>query len=319
MEIKWEPSWLSWVGATTACLKALGVDCDKVDVAGMSGYAFVLSVHKNLCPSGPTAFEWGSLLTGIHYLGRTTLEFRSGQCHTGEFICDETRDACKTAYEIVAREIGEGRPCVLWGAYIPEFAVATGVEDGKFIVSSYRNCSGEEQPPIPYEQLEAPGGVYVLGFPGKTSIKKLWGDQHAISNAVRLLSLPSVHPHYSSGIKAYDRWIDALKEDEAQPFGNAYNAQCYAEGRELAHQFIKRLAERNPHAAKYLNPAADSYADVSRSTKRVAEIFAFPPKDEKLPEKIIKEAIECLKDAKKAEKKALELLVDAQKIEWPKE
>jgi len=84
MDVQLQPAWLTWVSATTTCLKALGTDCDTVDVAGMTGYAFVLSVHKELCPSGPTVFDWCSLLAGVQLLGRTTLNFTSGDCHTAE-------------------------------------------------------------------------------------------------------------------------------------------------------------------------------------------------------------------------------------------
>ena len=46
MDVEWQPAWITWVAATTTCLNALGVECDKTDVAGYSGYAFVMSVHE---------------------------------------------------------------------------------------------------------------------------------------------------------------------------------------------------------------------------------------------------------------------------------
>jgi len=49
--------WLTWVGATTGCLRALGVNCDTADVAGQSGYAFRIIINDTLCASGPTAFS----------------------------------------------------------------------------------------------------------------------------------------------------------------------------------------------------------------------------------------------------------------------
>ena len=48
IQVEYQPAWLTWVAAATTCLKALGVECDTVDVAGFSGYAFCMSVHKNL-------------------------------------------------------------------------------------------------------------------------------------------------------------------------------------------------------------------------------------------------------------------------------
>ena len=76
-EIEWTPSWLTWVGATTSCLKALDVDCDLTEVAGLSGYAFHLCIGRGLCPSGPTVLDWNRLATGIMFAGRSTVVFSS--------------------------------------------------------------------------------------------------------------------------------------------------------------------------------------------------------------------------------------------------
>ena len=78
-EVTYQKAWLTWVASTTTCLRTLGVDCDTVDVAGTTGYAFVMSVHEQLCPSGPTVFDWGMLEHGVHLLGRSTLVFGQGE------------------------------------------------------------------------------------------------------------------------------------------------------------------------------------------------------------------------------------------------
>jgi len=327
-EVKFIPAWLSWVGSTTTCLNYLGIECDPADVAGYSGYAFTMGVHKGLCPSGPTAFDWGTLNTGINVLGRSTLAFQSGECHcaqTGK--TDITKAHCKAVYDLTAREIAENRPVVLWGAYLPEFAVAYGVEDGKFLVKSFKACIGEPEPPIPYEDLEAPGGPYALAFPTPTGLRgKKWGDRNAIGRAVGLLHRKNEGPLYSCGIDAYDTWIAALQAgpdkppcEKYTPFGNAYNTQCYAEAKKFAQTFLTRLAERNPFAAKEIRKAADEYLKVTEAMDRVAKLFPFPPKDEFSSEETRKEAISALRDAKSAESKAVKALEKAGEIEWPKD
>ncbi|MBM3316200.1 hypothetical protein FJY71_10285, partial [candidate division WOR-3 bacterium] len=62
-------TWVSFVGAAASVLRSRGTTCDLTDVAGMSGYAFVVNVHPELCPSGPTAFDWGVLVEGLTALG----------------------------------------------------------------------------------------------------------------------------------------------------------------------------------------------------------------------------------------------------------
>src|SRR5205085_1389163 len=131
---KFECCWLSWVGAVTGCLKALGVDCDPADVAGHSGYAFVICIHQKICPSGPTMHSWDDLAAGVRRLGRSTQTFHAPECHIGERRNDRTRAHCRAALEAAKREIDAGRPCVINGAYLPEFAIVTDVRDDAYIV-----------------------------------------------------------------------------------------------------------------------------------------------------------------------------------------
>ncbi|MCX6646817.1 MAG: hypothetical protein NTY09_10770 [bacterium] len=220
MEVKYQPAWLTWVASVTTCLNALGHDVDCADVAAASGYAFMISVHKTLCPSGPTVFDWGGLINGINMLGRSTVVFTSADCHIGEAICDRTREHARQVYELVEREIKAGRPCVLWGTYVPEFGVAVGVDDGKYIVKSFRECHNEDQPPIPYDDVQAPGGPYMMGFPSPTkSISDCQLDKFVLAKAVNLLLAPNTDKHYSFGLEGYDAWIDAIKENKADKFG----------------------------------------------------------------------------------------------------
>jgi hypothetical protein len=316
MNVEWAPAWLTWVSATTTCLRALGEDCDAVDVAGMSGYAFVMNVHRELCPSGPTVFDWGMLPMGVHFLGRSTLQFACGDCHTAERASDLTRGHCRAAYEVAAREVAEGRPCVLWGAYVPEFAAVVGVEDGRFHVKSYRECTPEPQPPVLCEELNAPGGPYVLAFPTKTTMSPSAGDSYAIGHAVQLLSAPSPSRDYGFGLAAYDTWIAALEANQAQAFGNAYNTQCWAESRHFAHEFLQRVAARNAGVAEPLNRAIAAYGDVTSAMSEVAGIFGFPPRGEVEHPANRTRAVELLRQAKVAETRAAEALAEAA-ANWP--
>jgi len=304
MDVAWTPAWLTWVGATTSCLRALGVDCDAVDVAGLSGYAFVLSVHHELCPSGPTVFDWRTLQPGVEYLGRTTEAYVS-------LGCAEGRAACRAAYDWAAREVAEGRPCVIWGAYVPEFAAVVGVEDGAFLVKSFREVTGEPQPPIPCEDLQAPGGPYCLAFPVEKPADRQAGDRYAVQLAVKHLRGGSLSGDYGSGLAAYDVWIAALEANAAGSFGNAYTAQCYAEGRHYAGEFVKRVAARDPRCAEPLGRAAVAYAQAREAMGELARLFPFPGGEEVRDPANRGKAVELLRRAKAAETRAVEAMEEA--------
>lgn len=248
MEVVYTPAWLSWVAAATACLNALGVKCDHTDVAGMTGYAFVMSVSPDLCPSGPTMFDWGMLNMGVNSLGRSCTTFGSGDCHTGKFINERTTAHCRPAFELAKSEVKGGRPVVLWGANLPEFATVYSIEGENYLVKSWKPSMGEEDTAIPWDKVDAPGGPYVMAFPTQADPphRQLHGDRMAIRRGVQLLTRESMFHTHATGLKAYDNWTAGLENNTAHPFGNAYNTQCWAEAKGFAQGFLQRVALRNP-------------------------------------------------------------------------
>jgi hypothetical protein len=206
---------------------------------------------------------------------------------------------------------------VLWGAYVPDFAVAVGVEDGQFLVKSCFGACGRPEPPIPCEELRAPGGPYALAFPSTTTRRAAQpgSDRYAVGLAAQLLHRQAISVEYSFGIAAYDRWIAALNNDIAMPFGNSYNAQCYAEGRTFARDFLERLALRYP-AVSALRMAQQAYADAAAAMQQVALLFPMPYDNSVIPQPDRLAAIDWLKQACHAETRALAALDEAVHAQW---
>jgi len=318
MEVEYAPAWLTWVAATTTCLRGLGVECDQTDVAGLSGYAFHLCIHKELCPSGPTVLDCDALSWGVRYLGRSTKVFYAGQCHSEGYKSERTREHCRSAFELAKSEIEAGRPCVMWGAYVPEFAACVGVEGDSYLVKSFKECINQEQPPIPFDAIDAPGGAYVLAFPNATDMPQVRADKYAVLRAVELARRPS--SDYAYGPVAYDLWAESLRSHKADDGGNAYNAACYAEGRRFAGDFFSRMAKRNKFAANELNNAAADYAKAADATAKVAKLFPFPGEWGKKVEddNAIVKAVDALRAAKDAESRAIKTLTKVSIMDWPK-
>ena len=235
-----EPTWISWIGAATAVLRAVGLDVDATEVAGQSGYAFQLTINDGVCPSGPTCLSWAALAERTMPLGRSALTFTSGDCLTAETKSDRTVAHARRVFEIVSHEVGEGRPVVVWGIGIPEFSVVYGVEGEEYVVVPWG--------PVPercrFDELDAPGGPAVFAWPTPRP-RMANADRLAVAAAVRALSRDGVDPHGPGGGDAYARWDDHLVAERAVTHGNSYNAQCWAEARRFARDFTARLAERN--------------------------------------------------------------------------
>ena len=320
VKVRYEPNWLTWVASTTACLRALAVDCDPTDVAGMSGYAFHIAVHPQLCPSGPTVLDWSGLEPGIRALGRSTVQFSSFECHTRDNRSDRSRAHCRATFELVRNEIEAGRPCVLWGAYVPEFAAVHGIEGDAYLVSSFRGAMKLEEPPVSFDAVEAPGGPHALGFPTATDYPPQRKDRPAVARAIRH-SLESIGwEPYEHGIRAFDAWAAALEAKRAIRFGNAYNAACYAEARAHASEFVFRAAKRHPVVSTALTAAGSSYGAVVEALQGLVELFPFRgPQEQGVVDdrKAIGQAVTLLRTAKEAEISAVESLREALRtLDW---
>ncbi|MFN2115746.1 MAG: hypothetical protein ACK2T6_08520 [Anaerolineae bacterium] len=318
-EVEYKAAWLSWVAAATGCLDALGADVDLVEVAGTCGYAFHLCVHDELCVSGPTVFDWEQLEWGVRMLGRSVLRFGSGECHGDPSNEARRADHARVSFDIARREVEAGRPCVLWGAYVPEFAIVVGIEGDSYLVESFKGLHGEDQPPIPYADVEAPGGDYLLAFPTPTEFARETADKHALRNAVLMFDRQWLGQRYRWGAEAYDLWIESLTASRANAWGNSYNAQCYAEGRRQAHEFLARLAARNEDVADEMAPAVAAYATAASAMGRLAELFPFDMSDFEAvvdDDQAITEAVEALEVAREAEVLAIDIIEQVVSGPW---
>jgi hypothetical protein len=183
-------------------------------------------------------------------------------------------------------------------------------------VKSFREVTGEPQPPIPCEELQAPGGPYCLAFPAEKPVDREAGDRHAIRLAVEHLHGESHDGVYGFGLAAYDVWVAALEGNPTGGFGNAYNAQCYAEGRRFAHEFLKRVAARNPDLAEPLNEAVSAHGEAADAMAEVAALFPFPDGGRIGEESVRTQAIGHLRVAQAAETRAADALAEAA-TNWP--
>jgi hypothetical protein len=205
-------------------------------------------------------------------LGRATSVFQT-TCWTAPQESAAAREQFREAHAMARREVEAGRPCVVWGAYAPEFAAVVGVTSRSYLVKSFVGCAWELELPIPFDGLHAPGGAYVLAFPIATERRPGNADHEALANAVARFRTPSGYSHYQAGAAAYDLWIAELQAGRADAGGNSYNAACYAEGRRFAREFLLRVAGRNPAVAGALATAIQDYTTAAEAMEQIAALF----------------------------------------------
>lgn len=314
---RYQPCWISYTGAVAGVLTSLGLKCDITEVGGHSGYAFIINVIKDtFCPSGPTAFNpktWEEILEGTEDIGYEIVQWSGGGGYPSKEGEPTPEDVArsKKLFEWVKKEIDDDRPAVLWGLPIPEYGIVNGYRGNSYITSTYRSLiePGKPEDPVLYYELQAPGNLHAIFFKEPIEVKAEDAHKRALERAYRfaMKELPA-NERYVTGLDAFDAWIDALENATIDPVsyhGNSYVAVCLWEAREMATEFLLRLARKyKGHRSKYLSEVSNSYAEEARHLKEFTSIFPFSLKGD-MPTEERKKGVEILEKAKKVEEKAI--------------
>jgi hypothetical protein len=266
------------------------------DLFGYSGHAFILNIERTLCPSGPTAWDWGAILFPL----RQMLTLRR-LCATQDMRNpDEMRELI---WQRTVESIDAGRPVILWDLILPEFYLASGydADRGEYLVQGLAadrvsgrvssSCLGKHT-----------GKVWAL-FPGQhDNPNPAAARDLALRGALNWYRWPNKHDaQWTFGGEAWDVWIAAMGEEEMAHSSSAlsFNHIVYAECRLHAHAF---LSAQGPAFAE----AAAAYGEVANALQALCDMWPFTASI--LPPAQRRECVELLRKARDAEAHAVAAL-----------
>jgi hypothetical protein len=307
--LKWSPRWVSHMGCIKGCLDYLGIQMTDAWLYGGTGHAFVINIHDEVCPSGPTAWNAKMIFDGGRNLG---YEF------DGKFGWKENPEGFaklqKEAWEFTRKSLDEGLPIYGWELDIPEFYVVYGYDE----VGYYYSGPGadEGKGPKPWRELGDTGigliEMYSLK-PGQAQPDEII-VKSAFQNVLKHTGNPKewIHERYASGVKGFDTWISSLESEKADRFGMGYNSEVWGECRRFAVNFLKEAKERlGGKASGLFDEGIQHYQVVADRLTKVAQIYSFEHGTEgeiiKIDDKS-QTAAALLKEARTSEAKGLQML-----------
>lgn len=236
------------------------------DLFGYSGHAFILNVERTLCPSGPTAWDWGAILFPL----RQILSLRR-LCASCDMRSPE--EARELIWQRTVAAINAGHPSVLWDAIIPEFYLARGYDEeaGEYLVEG--PMADKVAGRVAWDSLGKNLGQVWAIFPAPSATRDLEAARDlALRGAItwhRWENDPE--SQWVFGGDAWDVWIEAItEEDLAHDSAEiSLNHQVYAECRRHAAQF---LAAQGPRFA----PAAEAFEQVATALEALCNAWSFP-------------------------------------------
>ncbi len=305
-KLKQEQAWGSFIGCTKACSDYLGYYYSRDWICGISGYAFFLNIHPELCPSGPTAFDSGFLKQNLESLG---LDFDVINFSAGDGDLESWQ---QKAFEQVKLALQADHPVFAWELDIPEYYLIAGTDDKGYQFFDFdgklKHCAWDKIATSEIGMAEfcilKKGKVLDTREQVKTLLEFLDGYQTDASS--KIIS------GYSMGSDAYDVWLKAMQEGEFNPWGLAYNTQVWSEARHSAVGFLQELRQALGKDKKYkaLDQAIASYESVANAMQQINLLYPFPPQKEGLSAEDGAKITEYLKQAQKAETEGLQALLE---------
>ena len=303
----WKPMWLSHIGCLKAAADVLDVEISVPWLFGVTGYAFLLNVHEELCPSGWHVVDVpvGERLAGTGL----SLEYLTKPTHEGNdkaILQKQTWDGLRAA-------VDGGFPCYGYDLEIGDYYVVYGYDETGYYFSGPNCVDGKG--PLPWDDYGVTNMVGVIYMnalkPGERLDDKVV-VRDALATAVRQARKPNDPKGlYQHGLEGYEQWVRALENGSTEGIGPKYNAVSYAECRRNAVAFLReaKLRLNDPDLDATFDEAIQHYEIVSQQFELVADAFPMgPPKEEMSLEKRVKTATEALQAAKAGEEKGLETL-----------
>jgi hypothetical protein len=299
------PLWTTQIGCMKGCLDYLGARVSTAWLFGGTGHAFVINMHEEVCPSGPTAWKTLMLYQLAPYVG----------CNPDLVFAVRSDSAFeekqKEAFEFVRRSIDEGVPCYGWELEIPEYYVIDGYDE----VGYYFSGCGlkESKGPKPYRELGATeiGCLQVDSVRSCTPADAAETVKAAFRGALRHAEGPEewVFPRYAQGVKGFESWAAAVESGKASDMGHRYNAEVWAECRAQACAFLEVAKERLAGRADALfDEAREHYGIVADRLRSVREIHPFAERGSEKERLESPESAELVRQAAAAEAKGLQTL-----------
>ena len=236
------------------------------DLFGYSGHAFILNIERSLCPSGPTAWDWGAILFPLRQLFSM-----KRLCAT----CDmrDVEEARELIWQRTMESIDVGRPTVLWDAHYAEFYLAYGYDaaSNEYLIQG----PGAEllNHRVPMVNLGRNTGQVWALFPAPHGAPDL--------DAARWLALKGAaawhrwrnprDAQWVFGGDAWQVWIAAMNEEELPHNSTVLSANhhVYAECRQHAAAFLSGLGEEYAEAA-------EAFRGVAAELATLCEVWPFP-------------------------------------------
>jgi len=278
------------MGVLKAAADYYGLRLDAPMIFGLSGHAFLINIHTQICPSGPYCWKREHALPLIENLGLRLTDLGFFSTDAGDAVRVEVEQKLRVA-------LNKGIPCSLLNL---EHQIIHGYDDTGFFTA---------QPWAPHHLFPPAtlscgswkefGNLFHVNFYMIEQVPPIDLRQAMLTSldyAAELWENPVKHSleDYGVGPTAYDNWIQAVP-DAGSGHGNWWNATVWSECRRMAADYFSRIADEKRSVTVLCARLSQAYLRIAGNLGKASD-----------KEMNLKEKITLLQETKQLEAEAIE-------------
>ncbi len=260
----------SLMGCVEGAARFFDLEYSTPALFGLTGHAFVINIHDELCPSGPYVWKTDRFYALLSSLGIAS---------TGEYAVTRETPAQerRRIEEQVRNRLDAGELCIVG---FLEYQLIGGYDESGFtLLRPWNGQAPSEIATISFSTwepcLETEGWAYLTTLAKRpASAEPAAAVRNALAFALDLRRTPAdfAFPKYHLGDDAYRAWIAAVGAGHGSQHGHWWNATVWAECRRMAAAFFGELSDRLDGAdgARLCGELQEAYGAIASALEAVS-------------------------------------------------
>jgi hypothetical protein len=264
--LKQPPLNTTMMGVLKSAANYHGLGLSEPMVFGLSGHAFLINIHTQLCPSGPYCWKRENAEPLIRNMGLNMTDL-------GFFGTGTNAEARSRVERNLREALDKGTPCSLINM---ENQIIDGYDaTGFFTAQPWAPHANFPPARLSFGTWQEFGKEIHVNFYTIEKIKPIDPRQAILASleyAVDMFRNPAKHSSkdYAVGPLAYDNWIAAVPTSGSN-HGNWWNATVWSECRQMAARYFTEIGKADPHVADLCSQLNGKYQRIAENLGKASE------------------------------------------------
>ncbi|WP_457558570.1 winged helix-turn-helix domain-containing protein [Candidatus Harpocratesius sp.] len=289
----------SFIGCLSGLLPLFELEFDAVDIAGITGLAFLYRFPKYITeklsniPLGIDIWNYIQQNLNLFKIPLNMLQIHSSFPASPNSITLEDLARAQKIYRFIIKNIIEfGYPVIIWGGVLAEYYLVNEIEGFNYIMNGLDKNNNIASQSLRFDSINSPYYMQIWFYSPQDNQSSRRGNVHdIIHQAIQFLEGNELDKQkYYTGIEAIKHWAEILESHEKQ--GEKFNEHFnYLLGSYTKNQFLeaseclKRIIKKYPRKTwnHYLEEAVFHFTNAYKRMQKFSVLFPINFYNQNLP------------------------------------